>query len=75
MAGFDLISKCSKAVEREDLGNLTPQDFEKAIDYAAKALAKSSGKNISLAYTKLLGTPFGKRLYTGRQAACVAKVS
>lgn len=70
-AGYSLIEKCYKAVEREDVTGLTQKDFEMAIDYSARALAASSGTEVSKAYNTVLSTPFGKALHSGLYAAKV----
>lgn len=64
-----LVAKCLAAIEKADLSGLDPAEFEEALDALARERVQSSGENYHQAYSAILKSEAGKRLYRGLVAS------
>ena len=72
--GDELVAKCLSAVEREDLESISKADIEAAMDHLAEKLAAEKRIDFYKAYSQMLDTEEGQRLYAGLDGVRVAEM-
>jgi hypothetical protein len=61
----DLVSKCLTSIAKEDFQAISKQDIEGALDLLARTRAERTGEKFHVAYSEILRTDDGGRLYSG----------
>jgi hypothetical protein len=62
---MELVLKCNRAIDTNQMHQLTSRDYERALDAVTDAWATHTGRDKAQAATNILKTPLGAQLYNG----------